>query len=68
MGPPGLGEANHLGSDVFQARSLSLRSGKVTDWFHFSIGSTGIPSVTEKPVKGFENTFDCSLRDAASIR
>lgn len=68
MDPPRLGKADHLGSDVFQGRSLVLKRGKVMDRFHFSIGSIGIPSVIEKPVKVLGKTFDCSLKGAAFIR
>lgn len=49
-------------------RSMVLKRGKVTDQFHFSLGSTQVPSVTEKPVKSLGKTFDCSLKDAVSIR
>jgi len=38
------------------------------DNFRFALGSTQIPSITEKPVKSLGNVFDCSLRDTASIR
>ena len=51
-----------------KSRSLVLKRGKVTDRFHFSVGDTHIPSVTEKPVKSPGKTFDCSLKDAASIK
>ncbi|XP_074527636.1 uncharacterized protein LOC141791255 [Halichoeres trimaculatus] len=51
-----------------KSRSLVLKRGKVTDRFQFSLAGTKIPSVTEKPVKSLGKMFDCSLKDAASIR
>lgn len=49
-------------------RSLVLRRGKVADQFQFSLGGTQIPSVTEKPVRSLGKIFDCTLKDAASIK
>ncbi|XP_073696141.1 uncharacterized protein [Garra rufa] len=51
-----------------KSRSLVLKKGKVTDKFHFSLGTTKIPSLTEEPVKSLGKVFKCSLRDAASIK
>ena len=51
-----------------KSRSLVLKRGKVLDRFHFDLGGTRLPSVTEKPLKSLGKTFDCSLKDAASIR
>ncbi|XP_030281784.1 uncharacterized protein LOC115586678 [Sparus aurata] len=51
-----------------KSRSLVLKKGKVINRFYFSLGGTCIPSVTEKPVKSLGKTFDCSLKDAASIK
>ncbi|XP_056097411.1 uncharacterized protein LOC130076370 [Rhinichthys klamathensis goyatoka] len=51
-----------------KSRSLVLMKGKVTDKFHFSLGTTKIPSLTEEPVKSLGKVFNCSLRDAASIK
>lgn len=51
-----------------KSRSLVLKRGKVTDRFQFSLAGTKIPSITEKPVKSLGKMFNCSLKDAASIR
>lgn len=51
-----------------KSRSLVLKRGKVTDKFRFSLDGTQIPSVTEKPIKSLGKTFDCTLKDAASIK
>lgn len=51
-----------------KSRSIVLKRGKVTNRFHFFLGGTQIPTVTEKPVKSLGKTFDCSPKDAASIR
>ena len=51
-----------------KSRSLVLKRGKVTDKFRFSLDGTQIPSVTEKPIKKLGKTFDCPLKDAASIK
>lgn len=45
-----------------------LKKGKVTNRFHFTLGSTRIPSITEKPVKSLGKVFDCSLKDTAAIQ
>lgn len=36
--------------------------------FRFLVNGTAIPSITEKPVTSLGKTFDCSLRDTASIQ
>lgn len=51
-----------------KSRSLVLKRGKVTDRFPFSRGGTQIPSVREKLIKSLVKTFDCTLKDAISIR
>ncbi|XP_034552669.1 LOW QUALITY PROTEIN: uncharacterized protein LOC117822130 [Notolabrus celidotus] len=51
-----------------KSRSLVLKKGKAINKFHFTLGSTQILSITEKPVKSLGKVFDCSLRDTASIR
>jgi len=48
--------------------SLVLKKGKVTNQFHFTLGTTQIPSITEKPMKSLGKVFDCSLKDMAVIR
>lgn len=40
----------------------------MTDRFHFSLGGTRIPSVSEKPIKSLGKTFDYTLRVVASIK
>ncbi|XP_029359637.1 uncharacterized protein LOC115044643 [Echeneis naucrates] len=51
-----------------KSRSLVLKKGKVTDRFRFSLGVHQIPSVTERPVKSLVKVFNCSLKDADSIK
>lgn len=71
MDPPRLGEANHLSSDALQPRKIKvLGSVKREDGrpVNFSLGGTQIPSVTEKPVRSIGKIFDCTLKDAASIK
>jgi len=59
--PPG----HKLGSfKPVKSRSLVLKKGKTTDKFRFALGSTQIPSITEKPVKRLGKVFDCSFRDS----
>nr|XP_055068382.1 uncharacterized protein LOC129450032 [Misgurnus anguillicaudatus] len=48
-----------------KSRSLVLKKGKLTNKFRFTIGTTQIPSITEKPVKSLGKVLDCSLRDTA---
>jgi len=67
----GPGGDNHLGLHELQAgesTSLVLKKGNTTEKFSFPLGSTQIPSITEKPVKSLGKVFDCSLSDTASIR
>ncbi|XP_028292553.1 uncharacterized protein LOC114455485 [Gouania willdenowi] len=51
-----------------KSRSLVLKKGKVTGKFSFSLGTTKIPSLTEKPGKSLGKVFNCSLRDADSTQ
>ena len=51
-----------------KSRYLVLKKGKTVDKYHFNIGGTRIPSISEKPVKSLEKDFDRSLRDTASTR
>lgn len=51
-----------------KSRSLVLRKGRVADQFRFTLGSTKIPTVTEKPVKSLGKTFNSSLKDAAAVQ
>lgn len=44
------------------------KRGKLVDKFRFVVDGTTIPSITEKLVKSLGKTFDCSLRDTASIQ
>ncbi len=48
-----------------KSRSLVLRKGRVTDQFHFSVGDTKIPLMTEKPVRSMEQLFTSNLKDTA---
>ncbi len=38
----------------------------MADQFHFTLGGTQIPSVSEKPIKSLGKMFDQSLKDTAS--
>ena len=42
-----------------KSRSLVLKKGKTFDKYHFTVGGTQIPSISEKPVKslGFFTGF-----------
>lgn len=51
-----------------KSRSLVIKKGRVTDRFRFSLGEDLIPSVTEKSVKSLGKVFNCSLKDADSIK
>ena len=51
-----------------KSRSMVLKRGKVVDKFRFLVDGTAIPSIAEKPVTSLGKTFDCSLRDTASIK
>ncbi len=51
-----------------KSRSLVLKKGRVVDQFHFTLGGTQIPSVSEKPIKSLGKMFDQSLMDAASCQ
>ena len=51
-----------------KSRSMVLKRGKVVDRFRFFVDGTAIPAITEKPVTSLGKTFDCSLRDTASIQ
>jgi len=51
-----------------KSRTLVLKKENMTNKFCFALGSTQIPSITEKPVKRLGKGFDCNLRDTASIR
>lgn len=44
-----------------------LEKVKVINKFHFTLGATQIPSVTEKPVKSLGNVFNYSMKDTAVI-
>lgn len=46
-----------------KSRSLVLRKGKVADQFHFCLGDTRIPSVSEMPVKSLGKLFTSDLKD-----
>jgi len=50
-----------------KSRSLVLKKGKVSNKFRFTLGTTQVPSITEKPVKSLGKVFDCSLKDTAAI-
>ena len=51
-----------------KSRSLVLKRGKMTDKFHFSLDGTQMPSLSEKPIKSLDKTFDHTFKDAASIK
>lgn len=51
-----------------KSRTMVRKRGKLVDKFHFVVDGTTIPSITEKPVTSLRKTFDCSLRDTASIQ
>jgi len=59
---------DHMNFKPAKSRSLVLKKGKVTDKFHFSLGTTKIPSLTQEPVKSLGKVFNCSLRDTASTK
>lgn len=46
--------------------SLVLKKGKAINKYRFTLGSTQIPSIIEKPVKSLGKVFDSS-RETASI-
>lgn len=66
MDPPGLGEANHLGSDALQDIQIKVLcsekgEGNRQQPFGFLfLGENQIPSVSKKPVKSLEKIFDCT--------
>lgn len=51
-----------------KSRSMVLKRGKIVDRFQFRVDGITIPSITEKPVTSLGKTFDCSLKDTASIQ
>lgn len=65
----GLKEMISLARISFKPSKLrSLKKGKVTGKFCFSLGTTKIPSLTKAPVKSLGKVFNCSLRYVASTQ
>ena len=51
-----------------KSRSLSLRSGKVSQETKFQVGGQDIPTVSEMPVKSLGRWYDDSLKDTKQVK
>lgn len=69
---PPAGGTNHLGLHDLHTSKIQIlcaeKKRKVTNKFHLTLGSTQIPSITNRPVKSLGKVFDCILKDKAVIQ
>ena len=49
-----------------KSRSLVLKKGKVMEKVRFTVAGETIPTLSEKPIKSLDKTFNSSLKDTAA--
>ena len=69
MALKGSREKYDLGYNVFRASKIqvtSIKKGKVMEKVRFTVVGETIPTLSEKPIKGLDKTFNSNLKDTAA--